>query len=358
MTLSRENGGPSSEARGISNRLSRSWALAFAWHTLARVLLKLSCLALVLTEGVSWADDSSCPARAAAAARQAYQSVDFVGAAKAADVVACRDGSPAELAEALRWRAQAFAAHSDVLEAIQAFAQLAAVAPDYALDPFLSPKVHELFQAGRAEALLRHTVFLRLLAPAMRGGRTYARAEVYGPASPEVVFRFNVGEDLVDVPAAGSGHLYEAGAPASAVGPYSVRAGTSGVPPAEVHGELDLPRPKSKLLLQAGARLQAVPDLKAVAPPGTGLRAKVWIPGLAGAVVAGIGVGVLLHGNSVVSAVENSQSGVAIGISSKSQLNQTLANAHTEQVIGVAGLSVGAAALALAGGLGLFGTAQ
>jgi hypothetical protein len=309
--------------------------------------LRAACLLCVLDAGASRADSASCASLAAAAARKAYQALDYAGAARAADPQVCHDGTATELAEVLRWRAQSFAAQGDTVEAIRAFTALATVAPDYPLDPFLSPKVHELFQSGRAEALLRHSLFVRLLVPRIHESHAYARAEVYGAAAPRVTFRFNVGAEVVDVPGTGSGRVYEAPAPTGAVGLYTVVASAPDGPRQEARADPSIGLPLSGDVALLPRLAEPGPEVLAPGPPRPALvRDKAWIPAAAGVAVAAVGLGLLLHGNSVVTAVGDPSSTLAQSFSTQSQLDSTLAVAQRQQGAGVVCLSIGGAAFA------------
>jgi hypothetical protein len=106
----------------------------------------------------------SCPTTATQIARQRYASAEYGAAIGAvAEVELCTDGTAVEVAEALRWRAEAKAAGGDAAGAVEAFALLSVIAPAYALDPLESPKFHELFKQGKARAEKAKTVFARLV---------------------------------------------------------------------------------------------------------------------------------------------------------------------------------------------------
>jgi hypothetical protein len=123
---------------------------------------------------------ASCPARAAAEAKAAYVRVDHAAAElAAADVEACTDGDAAQLAEALRWRAQARFALGNADGALEALVELATVLPTYDLDPLLPPKLHELYRNARVKALQGTRVYARLK-PSDEGP---VEVEVFGPAA-------------------------------------------------------------------------------------------------------------------------------------------------------------------------------
>jgi hypothetical protein len=104
----------------------------------------------------------SCPGDAAARAKELYQQLDYAQAiAAVAEVEACADGSGLELAEAFRWRAQSAAAMGDPKAAVAAFALLATVAPTYALDPAVAPKVRALFSQAKSQVTKGLAVFVR-----------------------------------------------------------------------------------------------------------------------------------------------------------------------------------------------------
>ncbi len=106
---------------------------------------------------------ATCPSAAAAAARTAYQSFDYPGTlAAVADVELCADGTGDELAEAFRWRAQAYAAQRNTEAAVEAFTWVATVSPVYVLDAMVAPKVHALFNQGRARVKEGKSAFARV----------------------------------------------------------------------------------------------------------------------------------------------------------------------------------------------------
>jgi hypothetical protein len=121
----------------------------------------------------------TCPAGAAAAAKQHYGAIEYSAAiAAVADVEQCTDGTPEELAEALRWRAEAKASSSDKSGALEAFGLLSVILPGYAMDPFESPKFRDLFAQGKAKAQGSKRVFARLL----RGEPGHAAVQVFDPS--------------------------------------------------------------------------------------------------------------------------------------------------------------------------------
>lgn len=106
---------------------------------------------------------ATCPSDAAVAAKAAYQALDYAGTlAAVADVELCADGNGDELAEAFRWRAQAHAAQRNTEGAVEAFTQVATVSPVYVLDAMLAPKVHALFNQGRARVKESKSAFARV----------------------------------------------------------------------------------------------------------------------------------------------------------------------------------------------------
>jgi hypothetical protein len=314
----------------------------------------------------AWARDS-CPGLAAAQARSAYKGLDYATAMRATEEVEqCEDGSPAELADALRWRGLALAAQNDNAGAIKAFALLSLIAPDYVVDPFLSPKVHELFRAGRAEARQRPTVFARVVAPQRRDGELYARVERYG--APAVgTFTFPVGGTKVNVPAHCDDAICEARVPRGASGEFAFRAepanaGTDLMAiPAVLTASIEADPPP----LRAGAPLPA-PDIdRAPAPseaivqttpsPST-IRSKAWIPAAAGVAVAGVGLALVVNGNNIANQIANPQSSLAQSIASgQSSLGGAINSARTSQDLGAAGLVIGIAGVAAGAGMYLFG---
>jgi hypothetical protein len=311
----------------------------------------------LLLAGAAWAEEASCPARAAAAARAAYKGLDYSTAANATrDVETCLDGTPAELAEALRWRGQALAAVGDSVDAVRAFSLLATVSPEYALDPFLSPKVHQLFQTGRAQAKLRGTLFARVIAPELHGGVELARAEVYGTPG-KVTFRFQVIRTSVDVPGKAGPGSYAAPVPAGASGPFSVLIQSAEdasqitrveAPPTllsdAVFAQPEPPRP-------AAAPTAAVPSATPVeVRRDNRVHSKAWIPAAAGVAVAVVGVACLAHGNDIANAVSDPTSSTAQNIHASSNpqtaLNSTLSTASAFQTLGVIGFIAGGGLLA------------
>lgn len=113
---------------------------------------------------------SSCPSDAAARAKGLYQQLDYPKAIEAvAKVEACVDGTAEELAEAFRWRAQSAAALSEPKAAVAAFALVATVAPGYALDPAVAPKVRALFTQARTQATRGLQVFVRAVGRSREG---------------------------------------------------------------------------------------------------------------------------------------------------------------------------------------------
>src|SRR5687768_4183573 len=87
-----------------------------AQYALARRMPLIWLLSVTLGFGVQ----TSCPSAASQAAKERYARGDSSGAIAAlADVEICTDGSEVELAEALRWRAQAKAAAGDSAGSIE-----------------------------------------------------------------------------------------------------------------------------------------------------------------------------------------------------------------------------------------------
>jgi hypothetical protein len=120
----------------------------------------------------------SCPASAAQSAKQHYGAIEYGAAiAAVADVEQCFDGTAEELAEALRWRAEAKASSGDKAGALEAFGLLSVILPGYAMDPFESPKFRDLFAQGKAKAVSSKRAFGRLL----RGEPGHATVQVFDP---------------------------------------------------------------------------------------------------------------------------------------------------------------------------------
>lgn len=121
---------------------------------------------------------ASCPADAAKTARERYQAVDYPAVLAAVKGVEdCTDGTAEELAEAVRWRGQALAATRQTADAVEAFALAITIYPLYVLDPMVAPKVHTLFNQGRAKVTNEKRVFGRVVA---RNG-TEVTLEVFDP---------------------------------------------------------------------------------------------------------------------------------------------------------------------------------
>lgn len=139
---------------------------------------------------------TSCPAAASLAAKQAYAKGEYARATAAlADVEVCVDGSEVELADALRWRAQAKAALGDTEGSVEAWALVWTVHPSYALDPLESPKFHELYAQGRSRAASSRRVFGRLTHT--KGGRVVT--QVFDPHGR--VKRVQIQFDSMEMPA-------------------------------------------------------------------------------------------------------------------------------------------------------------
>jgi hypothetical protein len=101
---------------------------------------------------------------AAQVGKQRYGAAEYGAAiAAVADVEQCTDGTPEELAEALRWRAEAKAANGDTQGSIDTWALLNVIMPTYVLDPLESPKFREMFAQGRARSERSKLVFARLV---------------------------------------------------------------------------------------------------------------------------------------------------------------------------------------------------
>jgi hypothetical protein len=110
--------------------------------------------------------------------KQRYGAAEYGAAiAAVADVEQCTDGTPEELAEALRWRAEAKAATGDTQGSIDTWALLNVILPTYVLDPLESPKFREMFAQGRARSERSKLVFARLV----RGEPGAAEVQVFDP---------------------------------------------------------------------------------------------------------------------------------------------------------------------------------
>jgi hypothetical protein len=145
---------------------------------------------------------ATCPARLAADARARYEQADSRGALTAASSVeACSDGEPAELAEVLRWRAQAHLVEGNSSEALAALTLLATIDPRYPLDPWLSPKLHKLYKDACDRAATSAAPFARLRRAPLDG--TKVRVEVFDPRRvvKNVLVLFQVDGRLTEVSA-------------------------------------------------------------------------------------------------------------------------------------------------------------
>jgi hypothetical protein len=314
-----------------------------------------AALMVLSVDGGARAEDLSCPAQAVSACRKAYRELNYAAAARATDgLEQCHNGTTLELAEALRWRGQALAAQGDVAGATRAFTLLATVAPDYALDPFVSPKVHQLFQAGRAEARLNPVLFARAIDPIRRGAHTLARIEVFG-AVLRASFKFSTAEGTVEVPGRPEGTLWEAEVPGGATGTVTFRALPAAELAAAVELEALIERPEGlpELASNEPVASAAPPEATRVEDPRApqGHAVSPWVPAAAGIFVAALGTASLIHGNDIANGVANPSSSTAQGISSVPALDSTLDSARTFQVLGVVCLSAGAASVAAAAGV-------
>jgi hypothetical protein len=150
------------------------------------------------------AASSTCPGRIAAEAAARYEQADSKGTlAATASIEACIDGEPGELAEALRWRAQALLAEGNSPAALDAFVLLLTIAPHYQLDPLLSPKLHQLLTEARARVVATGGLpFARLRRAPLDGSSVLV--EVYDPhrVARRVLVRF--GDPASEVSATGS----------------------------------------------------------------------------------------------------------------------------------------------------------
>jgi hypothetical protein len=161
---------------------------------------------------VALAAGPSCPDAAAQAAKNHYASADYAGAISAlTNLELCPDGTDVELAEALRWRAQAKTAAGDTAGALDAWSLLATVKPGYALDALESPKFHAQFAQGKARAERGRLVFARLV----RTLGTIVFVQVFDPRN--VVKRVALKLDKREIAAAKqSDGLYAATVPEAA----------------------------------------------------------------------------------------------------------------------------------------------
>src|SRR5581483_9599278 len=168
--------------------------------------------------------EPSCPAKSAAKARAAFEAGDVAGTLAATqDVERCENGTGKELAEALRWRAQAVATKGNEIATVTASAGVNAADPAFVADPALPRELQELFLRGRAQAQSDKLVLLRLLGPAADDSGTWVRVEVLGfgeRTHVEAIFR-----EKIHVPAVAEGEgVYRAKVPAGRAAPYRFRA--------------------------------------------------------------------------------------------------------------------------------------
>ena len=198
------------------------------------VRFMLAGVALVFASAAGATPPRSCPAAAAAVARSRYESLDVAGVIDTtSDLDACPDGTAAELAEALRWRAQALMTKGNMAAAEEAFARIETLVPGYVLDPALSPKLHELHRAGRARATSENRVFARLGISKLGAEGAVVTAEVYAatPGPLAVLFQFEDGAGAKSIPAQElAPGRYQANVPKGAAGAYRVLVRREGEP--------------------------------------------------------------------------------------------------------------------------------
>ena len=264
--------------------------------------LAVSLVALVLTPAATARAEPverTCPARAAVEARKLYEVLDLAGVlAATAGLEACADGSAAELAEALRWRAQVLVSQGKNDAAVDAFALLETISPGYALDPLRSPKLHELHLAGRARVAAEKPVFARLAAPTTELAGRRLRADVFDPSARAlvVVFLVQAGAGSREVVARKAyGARYEAAAPDDAAGPYRAQVNDAGqVVFLTPNGRLpagDAPVARASPAAPPGLDSETEPDLggelrEPDRKPGGSVRTGLLVAGGAAAVVA------------------------------------------------------------------------
>jgi hypothetical protein len=168
--------------------------------------------------------EPSCPAAAADKAQAAHENQDLAAVIAATQSVErCADGTAHELAEAMRWRAQALAEKGNTKAAVTAFAWLFTVEAGFMADPPLAPEVQSLAEAGRQEAAASQLVLVRLMAPVTDANGTYVRAEVLGPVQPARVEAIFKNTKIVAATADADG-LYRAQVPLGPSKPYRFRA--------------------------------------------------------------------------------------------------------------------------------------
>ncbi len=236
---------------------------------LPHVRLALAGAVLTFAGGARAAPSLSCPALAAANARARYESLDLAGVVEAtSDLDACPDGTGAELAQALRWRAQALVTKGNLVAAEETFARLETFAPGFQLDPALSPRLHEAHQAGKARAVTERRVIVRLGNPKPGAAGAQVFAEVFSatPGPLEVLIQFEDGTGVKPVAASEvTAGQYQATAPGGATGAYRVLVRREGEPVfLSPYAHLPMPAappPRAELLAPRDVPAARAPDL-------------------------------------------------------------------------------------------------
>jgi hypothetical protein len=196
----------------------------FAAYTALVTPVRALVSGLLVWAGAASAEPATCPAAAAEKARAAHDAQDLAAVIAATQSVErCADGTAHELAEAMRWRAQALAEKGSTKAAVTAFAWLFTVEAGFTADPPLAPEVQQLADEGRQEAAENQLVLVRLMAPVKDASGTYVRAEVLGPVPPSRVEAIFKNSKLVAATRDADG-LYRAQVPAGPSKPYRFRA--------------------------------------------------------------------------------------------------------------------------------------
>jgi hypothetical protein len=278
--------------------------------------------------------EPSCPAKSAVKARAAFEAGDIAGTLAATqDVERCETGTGKELAEALRWRAQAVATKENERTTVTAFAWVNAADPAFVADPPLPPGLQELFLRGREQAQADKLVLLRLLAPAADESAAWVRVEVLGfgePSLVEAVFREKL--HVTAVPE-GAG-VYRAKVPAGRAAPYRFRA---------VIDRLEFTSLSGKSPAVSAAAAPQGNSVEIVESPRVRSRPSrlPWIPLGLGVVLAGSGIVSLLVGNGMLLPISQGD----MTITTVAQLDARVGQATTLQTYGVVALSFAGVAL-------------
>jgi hypothetical protein len=303
-------------------------------------MVRRPMLPLVALFALSAADpeELSCPAQAADKAHAAFESGDVAGTLAATqNVERCTDGTAAELARALRWRAQAVAAKGNEVATVTAFAWVYAVDPRFVPEPPLPMDLEALFERGKAQAQSDQLVLVRLLAPATDAGGTFVRAEVLGVGTPsrvDAIFR----EKTTVAASPERAGVYRAKVPVGRAVAYRFRAVVGGFEFTSLSGEA--PAVVAPTVPAVDGAVSAVSG--ETARPSGSRRSRVpWLI-MGGAGVLGIGgIIELLVGNGLLLPIAQGD----FTINSLAQLDGRIAVATTLQYTGVAALCIAGAAV-------------